>query len=209
MIAEREFKGSRDCTATVERIAHAAEVEFAAVGFDLSRIQDIADAAGFSKQVVYHYFGTKENLYAFVLDRISDLHVRTVVSDDYDGMSAVCALKAYISRLFGAQLRHSGQIMVDVATHKGTGIKVSKKLPAVKSAMMICLENILARGRAEGSFSGDIDVRHLFFLINLVTNGCISSGPYLGDLVDLRFETIDEKMYWRDYCADFILKAVS
>ena len=209
MIATREPpRTARSCTSTIDRIADAAEAEFATAGFELSRIQDIADRAGLSKQVVYHYFGTKEKLYAYVLDKISDFHVLTVVSGDYEGMSPVRALSAYVSRLFDAQLRHKGQIMVDVAMHKGVGIKASKKLPAVKSAMIDCLEAIIERGKAESSFSASVDARRLFFMINLITNGCISSGEYLGAVVGLNFETVEEKKDWRLYCIEFILKAV-
>ena len=58
--------------ATLERILAMARDAFAEHGIDGARLETIAKAAGVTKQLVYHYFKTKEELYGVVLDRVSD-----------------------------------------------------------------------------------------------------------------------------------------
>jgi AcrR family transcriptional regulator len=50
-----------------ERILRAAAEEFAEHGFSGARINRIAEAAGQNKQLIYHYFDSKEGIYAAVL----------------------------------------------------------------------------------------------------------------------------------------------
>jgi len=50
-----------------ERILNAAMTEFAS-GFKKASTDNIVRAAGISKGILFHYFGTKENLYNFIVD---------------------------------------------------------------------------------------------------------------------------------------------
>lgn len=56
-----------------ERILDAAIEEFSAFGFAGARIDRIASAAGINKQLIYHYFGGKSDLYREVLHRVVSL----------------------------------------------------------------------------------------------------------------------------------------
>ena len=53
-----------------DRILRAAAQEFAEHGFSGARINRIAEAAGANKQLIYHYFGSKEGIYAEVLQEM-------------------------------------------------------------------------------------------------------------------------------------------
>jgi TetR/AcrR family transcriptional regulator len=59
----------RNAEATKGRLLAAAEVEFAAKGFDGARLGNIARAAGVQQALVHHYFSDKEGLYREVLAR--------------------------------------------------------------------------------------------------------------------------------------------
>ncbi len=50
-------------------LAHASEA-FAASGLDATSMQQVADAAGVNRRLVYHYFESKDRLYLEVLDDI-------------------------------------------------------------------------------------------------------------------------------------------
>jgi AcrR family transcriptional regulator len=54
---------------TTERILDAAEKLFADKGYEGSKLRDIAAGAGIREPGVYNYFGSKQLLYAAVLDR--------------------------------------------------------------------------------------------------------------------------------------------
>ena len=60
--------GTRDATATKERILEAAFEEFATRGFAGSRVDDIADKAQCNKALLYQYYGDKEALFRQVLE---------------------------------------------------------------------------------------------------------------------------------------------
>ena len=59
-IAEEKTKPTRNSEATRQRILQAATLEFARKGFDGARIDDIARQANANKQMLYHYFGNKD-----------------------------------------------------------------------------------------------------------------------------------------------------
>lgn len=50
-------------------LLEAAEKLFAVHGFAMTKIEDIAEEAGFSKATVYNYFDNKENLFIALIDR--------------------------------------------------------------------------------------------------------------------------------------------
>jgi TetR/AcrR family transcriptional regulator len=62
----------RDAEAARQAILDAAEEVFAANGFDGARIDAIAEASGYNKSLIFHYFGDKLGLYAEVLKRADD-----------------------------------------------------------------------------------------------------------------------------------------
>ncbi|MFC1429823.1 TetR family transcriptional regulator [Streptacidiphilus sp. N1-3] len=59
----------RDSSATKGRLLDAAFAEFAAYGIAGARVDRIAKAAGANKQLIYAYFGNKEQLFDEVLQR--------------------------------------------------------------------------------------------------------------------------------------------
>ena len=48
----------------------AARRDFARRGFEGARVDEIAKRAGVNKQLVYHHFGNKEDLYRLVLENV-------------------------------------------------------------------------------------------------------------------------------------------
>src|SRR5690348_16451342 len=63
---------THDAEGAREAILNAAEEVFAEHGFDGARIDAIAEAAGYNKSLIFHYYGDKLGLYAAVLKRIDE-----------------------------------------------------------------------------------------------------------------------------------------
>lgn len=59
----------RDAERTRGRIVEAAVREFAEKGFAGARVESIGRGAGVNKQLLYHYFGGKEDLFREVVER--------------------------------------------------------------------------------------------------------------------------------------------
>ena len=60
----------RDAAASREGLIAAAIAEFARNGFAGARVDEIAQSAGVNKQLVYHYFGSKQGLYLAALESV-------------------------------------------------------------------------------------------------------------------------------------------
>lgn len=65
------------------RIIDAALHHFGANGYKKASIGDIAAAAGISKAMVFHYFGTKRDLFLFLVKYCGDLIIQEV-DDKFD-----------------------------------------------------------------------------------------------------------------------------
>ena len=55
---------------TQKNLLAAARAAFAEGGLEGARVDDIARRAGANKQLVYHYFGSKDGLYTAVLEEV-------------------------------------------------------------------------------------------------------------------------------------------
>jgi TetR/AcrR family transcriptional regulator len=69
MMSSGAARRERDSEVARLAILDAAEVAFAANGFDGARIDAIAEASGYNKSLIFHYFGDKLGLYAEVVRR--------------------------------------------------------------------------------------------------------------------------------------------
>lgn len=65
------------------KIIDAALLSFGANGYKKASASDIAAAAGISKAMVFHYFGTKKELYLFLVNYCSDIIIKEI-NDKFD-----------------------------------------------------------------------------------------------------------------------------
>jgi AcrR family transcriptional regulator len=81
------------------RILNAATSIFAEKGLDGSRIDEIAEGAGINKRMLYHYYGSKEDLYVEVLrynyEKIYTLSKNAFVLADDPKENVTRAVRAY------------------------------------------------------------------------------------------------------------------
>lgn len=75
----------RDATATREAILRSATEAFSRLGYDGAGVRAIAEEAGVTAMMVNRYFGSKEALFAEVVD--ASFAPRTVVSDEAVSLS--------------------------------------------------------------------------------------------------------------------------
>ncbi|MBB2903218.1 AcrR family transcriptional regulator [Kineococcus radiotolerans] len=85
--------------ATKARLLQAATEEFSARGLAGARVDRIAAAAGSNKAQIYHYFGSKDALFAAVFDGLVVQTTSAVPMDADD-------LPGYAGRLFDSYVQH-------------------------------------------------------------------------------------------------------
>jgi len=119
MIAEEKQKFMALEEDKRERILNAAMTEFLA-GFKKASTDNIVRAAGISKGLLFHYFGTKENLYNFLVDyavhtvqsEYLDL-INTHQPDILDSIWQLSLLKQDLSKRYPTMFEFLTRIYVD------------------------------------------------------------------------------------------------
>jgi AcrR family transcriptional regulator len=83
-------------------ILDAAEMVFAEHGFDGARVDAIAEAAGYNKSLIFHYFDDKLGLYTAVLKRADqqglEMQARLFGSLSLDATLSADAFRAFVER---------------------------------------------------------------------------------------------------------------
>jgi AcrR family transcriptional regulator len=86
--------------ATISRVLKEARHAFSEKGLAGARVDDIARAAGVTKQLVYHYFDSKEQLFVSVLDESAQDVLADLLALELDHLSPVDALRAFLQHAF-------------------------------------------------------------------------------------------------------------
>ena len=99
-VASRAPKVVRNPEASRAKILDAARIEFVTHGLSGGRVDRIAEQSGVNKNLIYHYFGSKDALYLAVLERIyADLRARQQ-DQDLRGLPPVEGMKRLVSNTF-------------------------------------------------------------------------------------------------------------
>lgn len=153
-----------------DRLLAVALDLFADRGYDGVAVDEIVDAAGVNKRMVYHYFGSKEGIYSAVLGqayeglraseekffapRKSRGHPRKAVHD-------------LVGLYFEFLRSHPEFVRLLLWENLQRGTHLGQTGPAVsKSPMLAHLQTLLDAGVADGSFRRGLDARQV--LVSLI-----------------------------------------
>src|ERR1700704_2838052 len=93
-------KITRDPEGSRARILDAARTEFVSYGLSGGRVDRIAEQSGVNKNLIYHYFGSKDALYLAVLERIyADLRAQQQ-DENLRDLPPVEGMKRLVSNTF-------------------------------------------------------------------------------------------------------------
>ncbi len=174
--------GQRDPDRTRALVLSAARQEFAKLGLAGARVDEIVRIAGVSKQVVYYYFDSKDELFkAALLSSYEEILASNLeYRRNAPGGSPEKRLRNLIVHLFdriGAR-RETISLVVEENRYRGQHIRHSD-LPYRSSEPMVeHLAEILKEGEASGLFRSRIDAKQtfldifsmcLFYFTNLYT----------------------------------------
>ncbi|MDM0017910.1 TetR/AcrR family transcriptional regulator [Variovorax saccharolyticus] len=157
----------RDAAATRAALIEAAVSEFSRNGFAGARVDEIARAAGVNKQLVYHYFESKQGLYLVALEsvyaEIREKEQRLSLGE----LAPAEAMSQLVAFSFDYLAEHPEFIalLTDENRNQGSHILESERLQKMHSPFIEMLEATLARGVAEGVFRADFDAINLYISI--------------------------------------------
>jgi len=137
-----------------ESILEAAKLEFASEGYAGGRIERIAAAAKVNKQLIFHYFRSKDGLYsAVVVEAVSRFRMPVGLAT-----SPPDALRAAISSIVRS-LDSDDMLVaaaVDCATRGGVPTLARSAMADWESRLRMMVGDLVADGQRQGFFRDDI-----------------------------------------------------
>ena len=166
----------RNSAATIGRILAGAEAEFGSKGLDGAKVEDIAKAAGISKQLIYHYFNGKDDIYSEMLLHVSRRNMELLCAVDYANLTPPEALRAFFVTLFRtyADNPFASTITVDQGLHAGAQVRHHHQVERLRDDLYRRLGERVARGQADGQIRQDVDVTNIHFLAVVLVTGSLS-----------------------------------
>lgn len=192
---------------TISRLIQAARAEFAAEGLAGSRIDVIARNAGVTKQLVYHYYHSKEELFSAVLDDASCSTMLKLVAQDFSHLPPTEALRRFLYEIFE-------QYRVDplLGPLAREGLRFHEKHHSTRNrfidltpSLTTGLERILQRGIRTGEFRDQVDPKALMAMATLLMTGGFTNRHSLSVILDWDPTTPDGMERWRETAADLVL----
>nr|WP_174819415.1 TetR/AcrR family transcriptional regulator [Ruegeria lacuscaerulensis] len=163
-VGEPEKKGrKRDAQATKARILNAAKKEFAKHGLGGARVDEIAERADANKRMLYHYFGSKEELFRTVLEE-AYLDIRSAERKlNLESLSPSDALESLVRFTWKYYLKNPEFITLvnSENLHRARHIKSLTSLQDSTRGLVDMVESILKRGQETGEFRAGIDATQL------------------------------------------------
>ncbi|SLN64119.1 TetR family transcriptional regulator [Oceanibacterium hippocampi] len=147
-----------------ENLLTAARAAFAAGGLQGARVHDIARRANINKQLVYHYFGSKEGLYTAVLEDIYREIREREQALELSSLPAETALRRLIEFSFDylAENPEFVALVADENAHGARHLNDSVQVGDLNRPIIEILSETLRRGMDEGVFRQGLDPLHVY-----------------------------------------------
>jgi TetR/AcrR family transcriptional regulator len=182
-------------TETRQRILNVATQEFSAKGYDGARVDDIMRTAKVSKNLIYHYFGSKERLFIAVLEAayqgMHDYH-STWSFDEASPSEGVCKLVRSTFEYWQNSPEFIG-LLNSENFHRGRHLRKSKLTKAGYSGLVAKLSQLLKQGETTGEFRPSVDPVELYISISALAYHYLSNRYTLAYLLDRKLSTEEDK----------------
>jgi TetR/AcrR family transcriptional regulator len=182
-------------TDTRQRILNVATQEFSAKGYDGARVDDIMRLAKVSKNLIYHYFGSKERLFIAVLEAayqgMHDYHSTWSI----DAASPADGIRQLVRSTFEYWEKSSAFIglLNSENLHRGRHLRKSKLTKEGYSGLLEKLSQLLKQGEKAGDFRAGVDPVELYISISALAYHYLSNRYTLAYLLDRKLSTETDK----------------
>ncbi|MGA7965068.1 MAG: TetR/AcrR family transcriptional regulator, partial [Gammaproteobacteria bacterium] len=200
-------KQTRNAEATRARILETAQIEFVTNGLNGARVDRIAEQAGVNKNLIYHYFGSKDDLYLEVLEGIyTGLRARQQ-DDDLRSKSPAEAMAQLVGNTFDhfVATPELVRLMSIENIHYAQHLKRSTSVKPLYRGLLRTLEDLLRRGQADGSFRRSVDPVDLYMSISGLAYFFLSNQYTLSWLFDRDFQAHQRVAKRRQHVVDMVL----
>jgi len=204
----RQRRGDRrDPALSRQLILSAAQDEFAAYGLNGARIDRIAKRAGASKNLIYHYFGSKDRLYLTVLESI----YREMRADQDDAaleaLPPLEGMRKLVANTFDHFARSPAliRLMSIENIHFAKHLKKSKSVKPLYQPLLHAIRTLLDRGQSSGVFRKDVDAVDLYISMSGLAYFYLSNQHSLSWIFDQPFDAPNRLRQRQMHVVDVIL----
>lgn len=200
-------KQVRNAAATRAKILAAAQRAFVTHGLNGARVDQIAEASGVNKNLIYHYFGSKDDLYLEVLETIYTGLRAHQADDDLRALPPVAAMTRLVESTFDhfAATPELIRLMSVENIHYAAHLKRSNRVKPLYGGLLDTLEGILKRGQASGDFRPRVDAVDLYLSISGLAYFFLSNQHTLSWLLDRDFVSPRRMASRRRHVVDMVL----
>jgi len=208
--AKARFEPVRDAERTHEALLAAAEVEFATKGLAGARVDVISDQAKANKRMLYYYFGSKEDLYLAVLERVYGAMRQAERELNLTDLAPLDAIRALVEFKFDYYQQNKTTIPL-LAGENMLGapfLKRSGRLREMHLSLVDVLGKLLAAGEKSGDIRSGIDPLHLYISISSLSYFYFSNAATLSTAFGRPLASSAEQKVRRSHVVDVILSYV-
>jgi TetR/AcrR family transcriptional regulator len=184
---------------TRARILEAAVLEFSANGMAGARTEQIAEAAGVNKALLYYYFNSKQALYDAALESVAD----RVVASSIAAMGAECSagermVRFTLSHFDRIHSQHAFQNLMQqemIRLHRGEENAMAPLVEKVFRPMLTRMRQVYAEGRDSGELIrvDEMQVMYaalganvFYFLSSPMISMLLDTNPFEPGAIDFR-----------------------
>jgi AcrR family transcriptional regulator len=196
--------------ATITRLLKEARHAFSEKGLAGARVDEIARAAGVTKQLVYHYFSSKEELFASVLDESAQDVLTDLLALELDHLPPTVALRVLLEHSFD-QYRSDpalGALAQEGLRFHEHNVVHRNRFSDMAPALVTHMERILRRGAASGEFQQGVDARLFCAASALVTTGGFTNRYTVSTVAGFDTTSPEGIAAWRQFSVDFVLASI-
>jgi TetR/AcrR family transcriptional regulator len=204
----RQRRGDkRDPALSRQLILSAAQDEFAAYGLNGARIDRIASRVGASKNLIYHYFGSKDRLYLTVLESI----YRGMREEQDDialqELPPIEGMRRLVANTFDHFVRSPAliRLMSIENIHLAKHLKKSTSVKPLYGPLLRTIRSLLAKGQDTGVFRKNVDAVDLYISMSGLAYFYLSNRHSLSWIFDQPLEEPKRLQQRRAHVVDVIL----
>ena len=186
----RKTRSSRRSKAELLEVATA---EFARVGYFGARVDEIAAKSSTTKRMIYYYFGDKDGLFTAVLEHAyADIRAAEKALDlsDLPPREALARLIDHTLRWHAAHPELARLVASENALD-ATHLRQSSRQAGTNLPILHTLDDILARGRADGSFVREVAAVDLHLQMSAVALFRVTNAPTIEATFGVRMNTAE------------------
>jgi AcrR family transcriptional regulator len=158
-------KQKRDAEASKTKIISEARRLFSKKGYDATTIDDIANASGNNKALIYYYFKNKLGLYSAVMSGLFDSIYEEVIQASKNSTSSVDELRIFIQTYAEYTAQHPYFPSLLLRELSDSGAHLPEMMFASMRKVFLLLSDILQRGKEKGVFNDSIAMVIHFMIV--------------------------------------------